>query len=184
MRRIGGWIWTIVWVTAAGAAVNVLLTWAIAAWMPLSWAEPLRNNVGEDWPGPDGSMGYWSHAGGMGIDVYHNWGAKGGEGYFSYFSGQYALVEDVGWPMRGMRSQVTAYHDEQGNLPTRWDLPGHVIVDRGLQTDELPAWMHVQEARRLPLRPHGWGFAANSMLWALLIGGCYGCAKMLNRPAH
>ena len=53
----------------------------------------------------------------------------------------------------------------------RWDLPVTEILRRGMQTSWLPAWLHVHQERRLPLVPFWPGFAANTLVYLLVVVG-------------
>ena len=81
-------------------------------------------------------------------------------GYRSYHS--------AGWPWPALRSVVTPldYGRDIMFIRTRWELPPMEIFSRGLCTHDLPAWLHAQPNRRLPLLIAP-GFAADALLYAL-----------------
>lgn len=76
------------------------------------------------------------------------------------------IHRDAGWPLKSLRSVVyTTGRD--GVMATKRHLPWRVILGRGVNTSDLPAWLHAYPQRRLPLVPMPVGFVVNTLLYAL-----------------
>ena len=73
--------------------------------------------------------------------------------------------------MYSMQSVVRFRYANDGHYRSGWELPPSEILSRGLQTSALPAWLHAQAERRLPLVPLWPGFVIDTLLcFAALIG--------------
>jgi hypothetical protein len=154
----------------AAAMLNVLVAWGCILWSPYtSHTAPSDESLADGYPasiaGPYGQQGYWFAATGFGAWQSVPSGARGAEGQFISWRGTHTpAYYRGGWPMWSLQSTVT-FHDYRA----RWDLPVTEILRRGMQTSWLPAWLHVHQERRLPLVPFWSGFAANTLVYLLVI---------------
>lgn len=152
--------------------MNVLVAWGCILWSPYTNrtsppTTPLINGYPQPIAGPDGMQAYWFNAYGFGVRQTVPSGARGAEGRFLYWKGSHTpAFYRGGWPTYAMQSTVTSHGTLAG-----WDLPVREIMRRGLQTSWLPAWLHVQKDRRLPMVPHWPGFAVNTLLYFVTILG-------------
>lgn len=99
----------------------------------------------------------------------------------------------AGWPAFAVRSRVSLYQQGHNCSPMQtpkyingWTLPPLVLLARGYPTSKLPAWLHAQPERRLPLVPMWWGFVINTLFWstvAWFIMTGY-CSLIRNRRAR
>ena len=78
----------------------------------------------------------------------------------------------AGWPAFAVRSRVSLYQQGHNCSPMQtpkyvngWTLPPLVLLERGYPTSKLPAWLHAQPERRLPLVPMWPGFVINTFFW-------------------
>src|SRR5688500_6531739 len=76
-------------------------------------------------------------------------------------------IRRIGWPMYALQSKVTREPASWVGHPRRWQLPLREIVNRGLNSDDLPWWLYAHGQRRLALIPLP-GFAANTLFYAAL----------------
>lgn len=189
MRRVWlGWIFrNFMLPLVLGAVMTVATAWGCIGWMPETWQDYRWDRPAFEWQqeqDPDGEVAMLDRRGGPGWVAITPVGTVVTDarlGDFIYrppYGGVYFRL--AGWPMYAMRSRVTdldsgansrMYDPDLPEPPyipprTRWDLPRDEILHRGLQTDDLPAWMHAQPGRRLPIVPLMPGFLVNTSIYA------------------
>ncbi len=181
LRRMVTWL-------SAGASITVLVAWICLLWAPArSTFDPFDHpSQAIEKVDPDGEKGLYYEETGHGWE-YAFFRGDGGEngGYFwkPPYGGTYHRV--AGWPFHAMRSRVEVLDSQisgrtnegleaSGYVPpwvaqrTRWALPWTEIIYRGLASKDLPAWLHAQPNRRLPLIPMPRGFAEDTVVFAVL----------------
>lgn len=175
------------WLTI-GLAISCMTAWACAAWSPVHSVHRPASTAGGAYPAqiqsPDGQWGWFEIKRGPGYLQWESLIAHGAEGEFVYFKGSVGHHMQAGLPMRCLASSVQAYHAPDDSMPVRWDLPARVILDRGLQTDDLPAWVHAKSSRRLPIRPIPLGLAVNTILWSAIACALARLIGAVIWPAH
>jgi hypothetical protein len=154
----------------AAVLLNVLAAWGCILWSPYtSHTAPSNERPADGYPstiaGPYGEQGWWFTAMGFGVWQSVPSGARGADGQFISWRGTHTpAYYRGGWPMWSLQSTVT-FQDYRA----RWDLPFREILRRGMQTNWLPACLHVHPERRLPLVPLWPGFAANTLVYSLAV---------------
>jgi hypothetical protein len=162
-------------VITAALIINLAVTWACAMWSPFRSRTALPVHDGPGYPavwagGPHWEQGWWTKESGFGFAQHTAHSARGAEGDFTYWRGGTIPYREAGWPMLSFRSTVRAYQDPQTyERPRKWHLPFSVVLKRGIQTDDLPAFLKPMGARRLPLVPIWQGLVVNSLFYSLLI---------------
>jgi hypothetical protein len=158
--------------------LNILVAWGCTFWSPYSRnvgpAEKPDQTLPDEIQGLDGSMGWWVTVLGTGVSctspriaevfderIFNGWKYSATPAYYR-----------SGWPAKSMQSVVRYCQADDGHELTRWELPKTEILSRGLQTNDLPAWLHAEDDRRLPMMPMWAGFAANTVLYSLVLLGC------------
>ncbi len=168
-----------------GAAANVLVAWACVMWSPQVWkVNPyLLIETGQHlpiWPAPNGEMAYWFAEGGWGWCLSEPAGYPQATGHVVWH--RYPWPRDeyrvAGWPLPALQSHVHTSGRNVASMPIKWQLPWRVIVWRGYNTSDLPAWLGAYPQRRLPLVPMPVGFAVNTLFCAV---GVWGVAVVLRR---
>jgi hypothetical protein len=172
----------------SGMILNVLVAWSCILWSPNNLSIMPQEKADHTMPdqniGPDGTHGWWFTGSGFGVWESELSGAEvdpgdNGQLFFNSWRGSRTpAFYRGGWPMLSMQSLVNAVPDpkhihDTGEVLMKWNLPFGEIVHRGLQTDSLPAWLHVQEGRRLPIVPLWLGFAVDTLLYFLVLRGFY-----------
>ena len=164
-----------------GLIFAILFAWSCALWVPASWdyAPGDHRDTAPVKSDPDGQTGLFFEQGGVGWNYMTYVGERYRDGSIFWRNpyGEYTTHRSVGWPFRALRSRVTELDNERwdANNPvapppvrTRWELPWSEIFSRGPGSKEFPAWMRVQEDRRVPLIPMPLGLAADAVLYALV----------------
>jgi hypothetical protein len=165
-------------ILAVAGLLNILVAWGCMFWSPYSYnvgpVEKPDQTLPDEIPGPDGSMGWWVTVVGTGVSYTSPRIAEVFEQRF--FNGwKYTATPAYyrsGWPMKSMQSVVRYRQSDDGHELTRWELPKTEILSRGLQTNDLPAWLHAVDDRRVPMIPMWAGFAANTALYSLMLLAC------------
>lgn len=192
MRRVPiGWIFrNVLLPLVLGALLTFVTAWACIGWAPEMWQDyPPRGRPLFEWRearDPDGELAVLDRKGGLGWVAITPVGTVVTDARFGDFIYRPAYGSTyfrlAGWPMYAVRSRVRdldsgansrMYDPDLPEPPytaprTRWDLPRDEIVHRGLQTNDLPAWMHAQPGRRLPIVPLVPGFLVNTAIYGLL----------------
>jgi hypothetical protein len=169
-----------------GAAVTVAVAWGCAMWSPVSaTVDPFPNPTGvADTVDPDGVVGLHARESGFGWTYMSLRGERSvtNDRENLFWSGPYGGVfhRAAGWPLPALRSRVEVLDSQvSGRLSEgqpepevvtqrrRWDLPTREIVYRGIPTKDLPAWLHADPDRRVPLVPIALGFAINTLTYAI-----------------
>jgi hypothetical protein len=154
-----------------GIAVSYLSAWTLTLWSPyLRCVSPPTDALVQGMPptvvGPDGNEGYWSIDYGPGVACAAPMGAslfEGGE--FRSWRGEHTpSFHRAGWPLLAIGSVVRSVPSPTGVELSRWQLPIGEILRRGLQTGDLPPWMHARPGRRLGLLPLFPGFLVNASM--------------------
>lgn len=175
---------------AVGAAATVAVAWACAAWSPVRMVVdpfPDPSSTGEtvaETVDPDGVTGLHYRATAFGWEYTYpcGWRSRDADGRTNVFrTGPYGWTfhQTAGWPLPALRSRVEVLDSQAASrrvegesevTPTpqrrRWQLPPREILYRGLATDDLPARLHAQPGRRLPLVPLIQGFVLDTLLYA------------------
>jgi len=164
----------------SGMALNVLVAWSCILWSPYSHLEyPINGDISELTDGPNGIHNWWSTYRGFGVWETRAMGSKNLEVFTLHMDDYTPVFFRGGWPMLSMQSVVTGVPppgtnpEDYDDYLKKWKLPIGEILHRGLQTDWLPQWLHVQEARRLPIIPLWFGFAADTFFYFLALLGFY-----------
>lgn len=174
-------------VTTAALITNLAVSCACAMWSPFRSRAALPEHDGPGYPvmwagGPHGEQGWWTKESGFGFAQHTAHSARGAEGDFAYWRGGTIPYREAGWPMLSFRSTVRPYQDpETYERPRKWDLPFTVVLNRGIPTDDLPAFLKPIGARRLPLVPIWQGLLVNSLFYSLLILTALKLGRILTR---
>jgi hypothetical protein len=170
-----------------GIMATYLAAWSCAAWSPeQSFYSPMENpQSAVESIGPDGQSALLYHSDGFGWSYIVPMGHRLPGSPYPDWSGPYGGVyhQLSGWPFFALRSRVEihdsqaasrTYEDDPNPPPvviqrTRWQLPRDEIIRRGLNTSELPKSLHVRPNRRLALIPIPLGFAANTLIYAIVL---------------
>jgi hypothetical protein len=157
------------------AILNYLVALVCMLWSPYthndSPPEKPDGSLPADVRGPDGSMNWWLTHSGPGVysaspaiaEVYQETIFNGWK-----FTATPAFFRS-GWPMLSMQSIVHYYQAPDGHDLARWELPKTEILSRGLQINQLPAFLHAQPDRRIPLIPIPIGFTVNTACYFLVL---------------
>ncbi len=161
-RGLRSWVCAIV----CGASLTYAIAWASALWSP--YTRRVRPTVLEKYIG----IGQEHHHA-FGFHVRTTRGSRGfsemGYWHFKEWSGHYDSTFTAGWPTQAVTSDVRAYHAEPlGPALQGLDLPVGILLTRGYPTDRLPAFLHAQPRRRLPLIPAWPGFLVSTVFYAIL----------------
>jgi len=157
--------------------VNLAVAWACAAWSPLRHGTNLPDHYGCGYPktwagGPYREQGWWTTERGFGFTQWTDNVAHGAEGDFRHWSVGCVPYREAGWPLPSFRSTVLPFHSPTlPREPVRWELPPGVILERGIQTADLPRFLRVQSERRLPLVPVWPGILVNTAFYSILLLG-------------
>ena len=153
-----------------GIALSYLSAWTLTIWSPhRRFVSPPSDTLIQGMPptirGFDQCEGYWSIGYGPGIMSAAPIGAKLVDGQFAYWRGEHTpALHQAGWPLLAVGSIVRSVPSSGGADLSRWQLPIGEILRRGLQTGDLPPWMHARPGRRLGLVPLFPGFLVNALL--------------------
>jgi hypothetical protein len=181
---------TCIFALGLSAVLSVLVAWACILWLPYQrHTSPPREPLIDGYPalvaGPHGLKDWWFTSDGFGVRQAVPSGARGGNGHFLYWRGSHTpAFYQGGWPMLSMQSVVRFQEGANGRYLSRWQLTAAEIFHRGLQTSDLPAWLHAKRERRLPLVPLWPGFAIDTLLYFGTLLGCrYLWFRMRKAPA-
>jgi hypothetical protein len=159
----------------SGAAMSAIVAWTCALWSPMRQRQMPAS--------PEESHWHYGWGWGWSEAAPHGWRSANGD--FLYWNRSATpAVRESGLPLRCMRSTVNVDHDERRSPLSRWDLPTGEVVRRGLQTDDLPAWVRAQRARRVPLVPIWWAFFLNTAFYAVITGTATKGVRILHRQRH
>jgi hypothetical protein len=158
--------------------ITVLVAWACILFSPYkqsSWPRDGTPSYLTD--GPNGIQNWWMVNRGFGVWESRAMGSRSLD-IFSWHDDAYTpAFFRGGWPMYSMQSVVVgvppngADPNDYDHYLRRLDLPFGEIIRRGLQTSQLPAWWHVQEARRLPIIPFWPGFIVDTSFYFVMSFG-------------
>jgi hypothetical protein len=171
----------------SGAIFNVLVAWGCVLWSPynrfVSPPEKVDNTMPANIVGPDYSLGWWRTSTGVGVFESEPWVARVYyETHFdSWRSKQTPAYFRCGWPMLSMQSLVTHYEASDGHYLAGEELPRTEIIHRGFQTSKLPAWLHAQEERRLPIVPLWFGFVCNTAIYFFILTALWFTSKRIRK---
>jgi hypothetical protein len=177
---------TVIFAVLGGALTTVLVAWACVTWtrehttaLPdfskISRAEFVRLAGSTN---PHASVSLNDERFGFGWDYTFEAGRvywTKGKADVAWAGPYWATYErTAGWPLRAVWSRVEVidggryddFNPPPANVRHRWELPWSEIIHRGLNTSDLPAFLHAEPERRWPIVPIPLGFALDTLVYS------------------
>lgn len=165
------------------------IAWGCAIWSPVrSTLDPFPNPTGFSATiDPDGDWGFHYIETGIGWQymTLRGYGKSVQDVIWNPpWGGTYHRT--AGWPWPALRSRVEVLDSQAANRVSegdgvprnpiliqrlRWQLPLREIVFRGVASKDLPAWVHAESNRRLPLVPLPLWLLGDTLLYGVAIAG-------------